>query len=181
MGIQSTSPGFTRWTLPSSLPSPHWLLSPPWCIWFPPPKSSWLWILQTLLWELFFSSRFDLWFLCFSCLLLQEAVLRLESHYSAFYRELLAAYFAVKHLKVEALPCLLITSLSCNLCLRFFLPWSARQQRQLSYLSEFTSDLLHLPGFQNLVADALSHPSLNPAPPSFLPFPVSPLQPLSFA
>ena len=37
-------------------------------------------------------------------------------------------------------------------------PWSARQQCHLSYLSEFTSDLVHLPGLQNVVADALSWP-----------------------
>ena len=32
-------------------------------------------------------------------------------------------------------------------------PWSARQQR---HLSEFTSDLIHLLGPQNIVADAVS-------------------------
>ena len=37
--------------------------------------------------------------------------------------------------------------------------WSARQQRHLSYLSEFTSDLVHLPGLYNVGADALSCPS----------------------
>ncbi len=37
-------------------------------------------------------------------------------------------------------------------------PWSARQQRQLSYLAEFTSDIRHVPGSQNLVADTLSRP-----------------------
>ena len=44
-------------------------------------------------------------------------------------------------------------------------PWSARQQRHLSYLSEFTSDLVHLPGHQKVVADALSGPFsvLSPA------------------
>ena len=29
----------------------------------------------------------------------------------------------------------------------------------MSYLSEFTSDLVNLPGSQNVVVDALSHPS----------------------
>ena len=37
--------------------------------------------------------------------------------------------------------------------------WSARQQCHLSYLSKFTSDLIHLPSPQNVVADALSRPS----------------------
>jgi Integrase zinc binding domain len=34
----------------------------------------------------------------------------------------------------------------------------ACQQRQLSYLAEFTSDFQHVPGVDNLVADALSRP-----------------------
>ena len=42
---------------------------------------------------------------------------------------------------------------------RVSLPWTARQQRHLSYLFEFTSDIVHLPGLQNVVADALSCPS----------------------
>jgi hypothetical protein len=37
-------------------------------------------------------------------------------------------------------------------------PWSARQQRHLSFLSEFTSDLRHASGHTNVVADALSRP-----------------------
>ena len=35
-------------------------------------------------------------------------------------------------------------------------PWSARQQRQLAIISEFTSDIKYLPGNENVVADALS-------------------------
>jgi hypothetical protein len=37
-------------------------------------------------------------------------------------------------------------------------PWSARQQRQLAFLSEFTSDIRHTPGHANVVVDALSRP-----------------------
>ncbi len=37
-------------------------------------------------------------------------------------------------------------------------PWSARQQRHLSFLAEFTSDLRHTSGSSNVVADALSRP-----------------------
>ena len=42
-------------------------------------------------------------------------------------------------------------------------PWSARQQRQLAYLAEFTSSIIHVPGKENLVADALSRP-ISPLP-----------------
>jgi hypothetical protein len=37
-------------------------------------------------------------------------------------------------------------------------PWSARQQRQLSFITDFTSDIRHTPGQENVVADALSRP-----------------------
>jgi len=36
--------------------------------------------------------------------------------------------------------------------------WSARQQRQLSYIAEYTSEIEHVPGCSNMVADALSRP-----------------------
>jgi hypothetical protein len=37
-------------------------------------------------------------------------------------------------------------------------PQSARQQRHLAFVSEFTTDLRHTPGSDNVVADALSRP-----------------------
>jgi hypothetical protein len=37
-------------------------------------------------------------------------------------------------------------------------PWSARQQRHLSFLAEFTSDIQHISGHSNIVADTLSRP-----------------------
>ena len=83
--------------------------------------------------------------------------------------ELLAAYFAMKnfHFLLEGRSFTLFTD---HKPLTFALfrvspPWSARQQCDLSYLSEFTSDLVHLPSSQNVVADALSRPSsvLSPA------------------
>jgi len=48
-------------------------------------------------------------------------------------------------------------------------PWSARQQRNLSYISEFTTDIIHTPGVDNVVADTLSRPpvpAVSPAAPS---------------
>ena len=38
-------------------------------------------------------------------------------------------------------------------------PWSITQQCHLSYLVEFTSSVVHVPGPENVVADALSRPS----------------------
>ena len=41
-------------------------------------------------------------------------------------------------------------------------PWTARQSRQLSYVAEFTGDIRHIPGMENVVADALSRlPEVN--------------------
>ena len=43
--------------------------------------------------------------------------------------------------------------------------WTARQQRQLSYVAEYTSDIVHVPGKLNIVADLLSRPpQAVPAP-----------------
>ena len=36
--------------------------------------------------------------------------------------------------------------------------WPAKQQRQLSYVAEFTSQIVHVPGKLNIVADLLSRP-----------------------
>ena len=36
--------------------------------------------------------------------------------------------------------------------------WTARQQRQLFYITEFTADIVHVPGTQNMVADLMSRP-----------------------
>ena len=55
------------------------------------------------------------------------------------------------HILTDHLP--LVSALS-----RVSPPWSSRQQRQLSYISEFTSDLRHTPGAANVVADNLSRP-----------------------
>ena len=40
-------------------------------------------------------------------------------------------------------------------------PWSNRQQRQLSYISEFTTDIRHVRGKDNFVADTLSRASIG--------------------
>jgi transposase InsO family protein len=37
-------------------------------------------------------------------------------------------------------------------------PWTGRQARQLAYIAEFTSDIRHIAGKENTIADALSRP-----------------------
>ena len=60
---------------------------------------------------------------------------------------------------------------------RVSLPWSACQQRHLSYLAEFTSSVVHVPGPENIVADALSRPSpITSQSSSTLVSPISPSQ-----
>ena len=40
-------------------------------------------------------------------------------------------------------------------------PWSPRQQRQLAYISEFTTDIRHIDGKNNTVADTLSRAGIS--------------------
>jgi hypothetical protein len=44
--------------------------------------------------------------------------------------------------------------------------WTARQQRHLSFVAEYTSDVRHVPGKENVVADALSRPAAAIAAPA---------------
>ena len=80
-----------------------------------------------------------------------------EQRYSAFDRELLARYL------LEART---FTAFTDHKPLTFAMskrsePCSARQQRHLSYISEFTTDIQHIAGKDNVVADTLSRPSLS--------------------
>jgi hypothetical protein len=98
------------------------------------------------------------------------------TRYSTFDRELLATFSTVRHFRflleerqfrllMDHKP--LVTSL-----FRTKPPWSARQQRQLSFITEFTSDIRHTLGQENVVADALSRPpsaAAQPPPPSHCP------------
>lgn len=83
-----------------------------------------------------------------------------EARYSTFDRELLAVYLALRHFRfaLEGMPFTIFTD---HKPLTFALhrispPWSSRQQRHLSYIAEFTSDISYVPGPDNPVADALS-------------------------
>ena len=85
-----------------------------------------------------------------------------ETKYSAFDRELLAAYSAIKHFRhaVEGREFTLYTDHKplVHAMQKSTPPDSNRQQRHLSYISEYTTDLQYLPGVSNVAADALSRP-----------------------
>jgi cleavage and polyadenylation specificity factor subunit 1 len=98
----------------------------------------------------------------------------LESKYSYFDHELLAVFAAVRHFRfiLEGRPFRILTDhLPLTLAMRRVSPlWSARQVRQLAYVSEFSTDIRHTPGLRNVVADALSQ--LPTSPPVLTPVPV---------
>ena len=79
-----------------------------------------------------------------------------ESKYFAFDRELLAAYSPIHHFRLlfQAQDFTLFTDHK-PLTLAFFcsyLPWSARQTCHLAYISEYTSNIVHIPGSENVDA-----------------------------
>ena len=82
-----------------------------------------------------------------------------EQKYSAFDRELLGAYQAVKHFRhfVEAKPFTIYTDHKpLTYALSSAAERSPRQARHLSFVAEFTSDIQYIRGRHNVVADALS-------------------------
>ena len=83
-----------------------------------------------------------------------------EKHYSTFDKELLAVYLAIKHFRhiLEGREFHVLTD---HKLLTFALNTrldhhSPRQAQQLDYISQFTSNIRHIQGFDNPVADALS-------------------------
>ncbi len=89
-----------------------------------------------------------------------------QARYSTFDRELLATFSAVSHFRFLLEGCRfriltdykpLVAAMS-----RVSPPWSARQQRQMAYLAEFTGDFRHTPGATNVGADALLRPPVPP-------------------
>ena len=86
-----------------------------------------------------------------------------QTTYSAFDRELLAAYLATLHFKhrIEGRYVILLTDHK-PLCSAFHSlkpAKSDRQQRHLSILTEYLSDATFIKGSQNIVADCLSRPA----------------------
>ncbi len=88
-----------------------------------------------------------------------------EQKYSTYDRELLAIYLGIKHFKyfLEGREFCIFTDhkpLPFSLA-KISEPGPARQQRQLSFIAEFSSDIRHVAGKNNVVADALSRHSVN--------------------
>ncbi|MFN9939383.1 MAG: Ty3/Gypsy family RNase HI domain-containing protein, partial [bacterium] len=85
-----------------------------------------------------------------------------EVKYSTCDRELLDAFSTIRHFRflLEGRQFQLLTDHKPLVAAmtRVSPPQSARQQRHLAYISEFTTDLRHTPGAENVVADALSRP-----------------------
>ncbi len=104
-----------------------------------------------------------------------------EVKYSTFDRELLAAYATIRHFcfLLEGRQFQLLTDHKPLVAAmtRVSPPQSARQQRHLAYISEFTTDLRHTPGPENVVADALSRPPPRVAAEGLLILSVPPLLP----
>ena len=87
-----------------------------------------------------------------------------EKKYSAFDRELLAIYLSIKHFR-HFLEGRSFHVLSDHKPLTFALesstvcsPW---QTRHLSFIAEFTSDIRHIKGNDNVVADTFSRPEIS--------------------
>lgn len=83
-----------------------------------------------------------------------------QSSWPAYYRELFAVYAAVRHFRhiLEAHHCIIYTD---HKPLTFVFSQSRDklppvQQNQLSYISQFTTDIRHVSGSANIVADTFS-------------------------
>ena len=88
-----------------------------------------------------------------------------ETRYSTFGRELLAVYLTIRHFRhtLEARQFHVLTD--HKPLTRAFVAkqdrYSPREIRHLDYISQFTTDIRHIKGNENVVADALSRIELN--------------------
>lgn len=88
-----------------------------------------------------------------------------ETRYSTFDRELLAAHSAVRHFlpAIEGRQCTLFTDHRplAQAVHRTSDPWSPRQQRHLSLVAEYCTDVQYIPGPENTVADFFSRTAVG--------------------
>lgn len=87
-----------------------------------------------------------------------------QTHYSAYDKELLAIYLAVKHFQfiLEGRSFTIITDHK-PLVYAFstIAERSPIQKRYLSYISQFSTEIIHIAGQDNVVADTLSRPDCD--------------------
>ena len=84
--------------------------------------------------------------------------------YSTFDRELLAIFLAVKHFRhlIEGLQFTIFTDhRPLTFAFASAAERSPRQTRHMSFISEFSTTVLHVSGKNNVVADALSRPAIS--------------------
>jgi transposase InsO family protein len=85
-----------------------------------------------------------------------------QQKYSAFDRELFAVYAGIWHFRhmLEGRKFAVLTDHKplTHAVSRVSDPWTAQQCRHLAYVAEYTSDIRHIPGLSNIVADTLSRP-----------------------
>jgi cleavage and polyadenylation specificity factor subunit 1 len=85
-----------------------------------------------------------------------------QTRWSAFDRELFACVEGIRHFRyiLEGRAFTIFTDHKplVGALARASDPWTPRQCRHLAYIAEFTSDVQHVAGQDNLVADALSRP-----------------------
>ena len=82
-----------------------------------------------------------------------------EKNYSAYDRELLAIYAAIRHFRyfIEGRKFVIYTDHKpLTYALSAAVEKSPRQQRHLSFIAEFCTDIRHVAGMDNVVADSLS-------------------------
>ena len=88
-----------------------------------------------------------------------------QKHYSAFDRELFAAYSAIFHFRhfVDGRKFSLLSDHKPFVHAFYSRsdPIIPQRSRQMSYISEFINDVRHIQGEQNLVADVLSQIEIN--------------------
>ena len=94
-----------------------------------------------------------------------KALRKPERNYSTFDRELLALHLAIRHFR-HFLEGRTFTMFTDHKPLIFAFakvsdPWSARQQRHLAAISEFSTTIQHVAGKNNQVADALSRVNVD--------------------
>ena len=89
-----------------------------------------------------------------------------ETHYSTFYRKLLAVAVSKKKKKKKKKRLIIITDLkpltSSIIKSNTTSTWSQRAERNLLFISQFTTDICHDAWESNKVAEAISRPPIPP-------------------